>query len=423
MATLLFLPHRIPYPPDKGDKVRSWNLLKHLAQRHRVHVGTFVDDPDDLRHLDAMRALCASLHISRLHPRRARVASLAGLASGAPLTLHYYRDDALQRWVDETLVREPVDAALIFSSSMAQYLDTHAGVPMLVDFVDVDSAKWTAYAQHHHWPMSALYRREGRTLLAEEQRIAARARSSFFATEKEAALFRGMAPESASRCHALGNGVDATFFAPDASRPSPFGAAEVPLVFTGAMDYWPNIDAVTWFAGEALPRLRAVRPQLRFYIVGRNPTAQVRALAADDVVVTGTVPDVRPYLEHAAVVVAPLRLARGVQNKILEAMAMQRVVVAAAECAGALQVRVGEEIAVATRPQEYVDAVLCLLDAPEVAAAMGKAARHRVVESYSWRAHLSALDAHLAAFDQGALPRACAVGQRLAVVPSEAAAP
>ena len=241
MADLLYLVHRMPYPPNKGDKVRSYHLLKHLVARHRVFVGTFVDDAEDEVHVDALRALCAGLHVTRLNPARARIGSLAGLLGGQALTLRYYRDAALQRWVSETVRRERIDAAIVFSSSMAQYAQG-IGLPMLVDFVDVDSAKWTQYASDHRWPMSWLYRREGEQLLAYERSVAARSARSFFVTEKETALFRSLAPESSQTCEAMCNGVDAEYFCADALRASPFAPGEHSVVFTGAMDYRPNID-------------------------------------------------------------------------------------------------------------------------------------------------------------------------------------
>lgn len=395
MANLLFLVHRLPYPPNKGDKVRSYHLLKHLMARHRVFVGTFVDDPEDEAHVETLRALCTGLHVARLHPARARLSSLAGLMGGEALTLRYYRDAALTDWVRDTVRRERIDAAVIFSSSMAQHADG-MDLPMLVDFVDVDSAKWTEYAAHHRWPMSWLYQREGRELLAYERTLAARAARSFFVTEKETALFRSMAPESAGNCEAMCNGVDADYFSPDPSRPSPFADDERPLVFTGAMDYWPNVDAVTWFAGAILPRLRERWPELRLHIAGRNPTPAVRALAGPAVSVTGTVPDMRPYLQHAAVVVAPLRLARGIQNKILEAMAMGRPVVAASECAAAITADPGLEIVCAEDSDAFVREVDALLRDPARAAAIGEAGRRCVRRDYSWDAHLSAFEHHLA---------------------------
>ncbi len=395
MANLLYLVHRLPYPPNKGDKVRSYHLLKHLLAKHRVFLGTFIDDPADEEHIDTLRSMCAGLHVARLHPTRARIASLAGLIGGEALTLNYYRDAALQRWVRDTARRERLDATVVFSSSMAQYADG-LGLPMLVDFVDVDSAKWSEYATHHPWPLSWLYRREGQQLLSYERAVAARAARSFFVTDKETALFRSLAPESARSCEALCNGVDADYFAPDPARASPFAADEVPVVFTGAMDYWPNIDAVTWFATEMLPRLRARWPALRFHIAGRSPTPAVRALAGDAVSVTGTVPDMRPYLQHAAVVVAPLRLARGIQNKILEAMAMARPVVTTNGCAEAITAQRGSELVCADDADAFVREVDALLRTPSDALVMGEAGRRRVQQDYSWEAHLGAFERHLA---------------------------
>jgi sugar transferase (PEP-CTERM/EpsH1 system associated) len=392
---ILYLVHRLPWPPDKGDKVRSYHLLHHLVSRHRVFLGTFVDDPADMIHLDTVRALCAGSHIARLDPREAKIRSLRGLWRGEPLTLGYYRDGGLQRWVEGVLERERIDAAVVFSSSMAQYVERTPALPLLVDFVDVDSAKWSQYAQRHRWPMSWIYRREGRRLLAYERSVARVARRSYFVTDREAELFVRQAPESAAVVEAMANGVDADFFAPDARRASPYPAGQVPIVFTGAMDYWPNVDAVTFFVREVLPALRARRPELQFHIVGRNPQPAVRALAGEGVHVTGTVPDVRPYLQHAAVVVAPLRLARGIQNKVLEAMAMARPVVAAQTCVEAIDARPGVDLIGAELAEDYVQAIEALLARPERALALGAAARECVLAAYSWEAHLSRIDRQL----------------------------
>lgn len=399
MANILYLVHRMPYPPDKGDKVRSYHLLQHLVARHRVFVGTFIDDPDDAAHLPALQQLCAGVHAVRLHPRRARLASLSGLLTGQALTLAYYADAGLRRWVRETAARERFDAVIVFSSSMAPYAQALTPrVPMLVDLVDVDSAKWTAYADHHRWPLSWLYEREGRELLAYERSIVAEAQHSFLATEKEVELLLSLAPECAGRVQAMGNGVDAEFFSPQSDRRSPFTPDEIPLVFTGAMDYWPNVDAVCWFAANVLPTLRQRFAKLRLHIVGRSPTAAVKALQNDAVSVTGTVPDVRPYLQHAAVVVAPLRLARGIQNKILEAMAMSRPVVAASACVAATCAQAGREIMAADDDvASYVEAIGALLTDPEQAAALGAAGRRRVLASYTWPAHMAVLEKHLQA--------------------------
>ena len=397
MANILFLVHRLPYPPNKGDKVRSFHLLKHLAAQHRVFLGTFVDDPEDLQYIETVRAYCSDLHVARLDPHFAKLRSLNGLLAGDPLTLRYYRDAGLHDWVDQTCRRVKIDAAVIFCSAMAQYIDSKPRLPRVIDFVDVDSAKWTQYAPNHRWPMSWLYRREGQFLLAYERSIAARAARSFFVTDAEVALFNRLAPECAIRVEAICNGVDADYFSPDAERPSPYSTDEIPVVFTGAMDYLPNVDAVRWFAAEMLPGLRERWPQLRFYIVGRSPTSEVQALANEEITVTGTVPDVRPYLQHATVVVAPLRIARGIQNKILEAMAMARPVIASAECAAAVDADFGQELLTATTPADFIRDIDKLLRDAELCTRIGNAARQRVLSRYSWEAHLGGMDQYLIA--------------------------
>ena len=398
MANVLYLVHRLPYPPNKGDKVRSYHLLKHLAARHRVFLGTFVDDPEDMALVGTVRAMCEAMHVSTLNPRLAKLRSLLALVDGRPLTLAYYADRAMRDWVGRICANHHIDAIVVFSSAMGQYAEqvlASNDCPVLVDFVDVDSTKWEQYASNHRWPLSWIYSREGSRLLQYERQLATRARKSFFVTDNEVALFNKLAPESVNSVLAVGNGVDAQFFSPDDGRSNPYVVGERAIVFTGAMDYWPNIDAAIWFAADMLPQLRQWDARIRFYIVGRSPTPAVLALACDGVVVTGTVADVRPYLQHAAVVVAPMRVARGVQNKVLEAMAMGRPVVAAAECVDAISARSGEELIAVRSVQEYVDAVKRLVTRVDDADRIGAAGRACVVQRFSWDAHLSRIDRFL----------------------------
>ena len=402
MSNILYLVHRLPYPPNKGDKVRSYHLLRHLQQRHRVFLGTFIDDPDDAQHLPTLQALCPDLHVERIHSRSAKVKSLRGLLAGEALTLAYYRNDGMRRWVEQIREEHQLQACVVFSSAMAQYAQPLLPqVPMVVDFVDVDSAKWTQYAPAHRWPMSMLYRREGSRLLAYERALALLARRSYFVTPNETALFLSQAPECEGRVHSMGNGVDADFFMPAPRRPNPFEVGEQAIVFTGAMDYWPNIDGVSWFVADVMPLLRIRWPMARFYIVGRSPSSQVQALAGAHVVVTGTVPDVRPYLQYASAVVAPLRVARGIQNKILEAMAMQQPVVTGSSCADAIGATVGQGLLRADTPQEFVEALQPLLESPYNAAALGQQARRYVEQECSWQAHLSGIDSCLGSVRSG----------------------
>ena len=397
MRDLLFLAHRIPYPPNKGDKIRSWHFLRHLAGRWRIRLGAFVDDPADRRHETVLTDLCAECCLIDLDPRWARLRSLRGLASGAPLTVPYYSDGRLTEWVRGQARR--ADAVFVFSSSMIPYARLAAGpsARTVIDFVDVDSEKWRSYGEARPGPLGWVWRREARRLSALERASAAWADASVFVSAAEAALFRRLAPEAASRVHAIPNGVDCHYFAPDPDLPDPYGHAGPALVFTGAMDYWPNVDAVAFFARSVLPLVRQRHPDARFWIVGGNPAPEVAALGhLDGVVVTGRVPDVRPYLAHAAMAVAPLRVARGIQNKVLEAMAMARPVVVTPQALEGIAAQPDCHVRVGTDAATLADQVAQVL-ADSSTAAMGNAARRFVQEHHDWAASLDQLDALLEA--------------------------
>ena len=397
MKELLFLAHRIPYPPDKGDKIRSYHLLRHLAPRYKVHLGAFIDDPRDWRHVASVREMCAETRFEALSPARAKLGSLAALATGEPLTLRYFRNAALARWVGDLLASRRIDRTLIFSSAMAQYVEGAPadGMRRVLDFVDLDSDKWRQYGERSSGPLRWLYRREADTLFRAERRYAAAFDASLFVSEAEARLFSGQAPEAAGRVSVVENGVDTEYFSPAGSYPNPFPADEAALVFTGAMDYWANVDAVVWFASEVFPRVRSAVPEARFYIVGARPSRIVRDLERlPGVKVTGTVPDTRPYLAHARAAVAPLRLARGVQNKVLEAMAMARPVVASPQAVAGIRHCPELEQWSADAPDAVARSLTRLLRDP-APPGLGEALRAHVVRHYSWRDNLARVEAIL----------------------------
>jgi sugar transferase (PEP-CTERM/EpsH1 system associated) len=393
MEDLLLLIHRIPYPPNKGDKIRSYHLLKHLAQHYRVHLATFVDDPEDWQYVPHVEALCASSHFAGMNPLLARVRSLSALVKNRSLSLEYYRDAGLARWVDDTLVAHDIERVLVFCSPMAQYAERHRGARRVIDFCDIDSEKWRQYAEQKSFPMNLVYRYEARQLLRYERQVARDYDASLFVSKPEAELFRRLAPESSAKIGHFSNGVDTDYFSPDQTFASPYAAGERALVFTGAMDYWPNIDAVKWFAAEVFPQLRQRFADARFYIVGSRPAPAVLALAQQDgVVVTGTVPDVRPYIAHAAVAVAPLRIARGVQNKVLEAMAMATAVVVSPQALEGIDAVPGSELVLAEDAPAFADACAALLEGQASAsAAIGSAARAKVQRQYSWSSNLACI--------------------------------
>jgi sugar transferase (PEP-CTERM/EpsH1 system associated) len=398
LAEILFLAHRLPAPPTKGDKIRAHHFLSHLARTHTVHLGCFIDDPEDWRHADALRAWCRECHFAALPAARVRRRAARALARGEAISVAAHRDPALAAWIASLVRRRPIGCAFAYSSTMAQYL---AGMPenvrRIVDFVDVDSEKWRRLAALRRWPWSWLYRRESARLRAFDRAAAARCAHCLFVSPPEARAFEALVPAAASKTLVIPNGVDGGYFAPERDRPCPFGQGGHVLAFTGDMGYWPNEDAVLWFAGEVLPRLRADRPGLRFAVIGRASPRRLRKAAARlDIDLIGAVPDVRPYLTHAALVVAPLRIAQGVPNKVLEAMAMAKAVVATPAAVSGLGLEPERDLLVAATPAAFAAAVARLLD-PRSAADLGARARARVVADYSWAPTLRALDRLIAA--------------------------
>ena len=427
---LLFISHRLLFPPDKGERIRGWGLLRHLAGTYDIHLGCLSEEPATPRSLEALGSVCAEVAVFGMNRRWQKARALLRLRPGRALMLDYYYRAELQRWVNKIQTQKNISVIYIYSTAMAPYVlhQSRGAAPgphqgprpldplkswgqgghrplagpgqspgLILDMQDIDSEKWTTYAARTPWPMRAVWAREGRTLLAYERAAAQACDSTLLVTEKEARHFMQLAPESAAKIDWLEHGVDAETFAPG---PFPDPYAGLPgsgpdIVFTGNMDYWPNADAATWFAAEAMPALRQRWPELRFHVVGANPGPDVLRLAAlAGVHVTGRVPDVRPYLAHAALAVAPLRIARGIQNKVLEAMAMARPVVASPGAFEGISAEPGLEVLVADGVEETVRLVLEVLDGRH--AGLGAAARARIEARYSWRSGLARLDRILA---------------------------
>ncbi|HYW75953.1 MAG TPA: TIGR03087 family PEP-CTERM/XrtA system glycosyltransferase [Gammaproteobacteria bacterium] len=394
MDDLLFLTHRIPYPPDKGDKIRSFHWLQGLSSRFRIHLATFIDDPRDEAHVDALHRYCESLHVVRLRRHRLALAALPAFARREALSLAVYRDAGLRAWLSDVCRRHSIVAALAFSSGVAPYLAAPElrTVRKVVDFVDVDSDKWRQYASGARWPKRWIYAREARCLVRDEARLARLSDVSVLVSPAEAALF-GRQVSSRVPIEAIENGVDVEFFDPRRSYPNPYTHSKV-LVFTGAMDYAANADAVNWFANEVFADVRERCPQAAFYIVGSNPSPSVRRLSElPGVVVTGRVPDVRPYLAHAAAAVAPLRLARGVQNKVLEALAMDRPVLATPQAVEGLEEGVSVIDAVTDCASDLAARAVALLQGGSPIEPGRR--RAFVQQRYSWQRSVDRLSAAL----------------------------
>ncbi len=392
---ILFLAHRIPYPPDKGDKIRSWRLLQHLTQTYAVHLACFVDEPDDFSHAEFLRSVCASATLIALNPTAAKAKSVSGFFNREPLSIAYYRSKKMQQAVDALRAR-PLVAEVVFSSTMAQYIEKPLpGRKRIVDFCDADSEKWLQYAQDATAPLRSIFAREGRLLAGAETDIANWTDASFAITPAEAGLFnrrRGLDNQVAW----WSNGVNTDYFAPAVEFDELPAPADV--VFVGAMDYRANVEAATYFAKAVWPQIVKAAPDGRFAIVGANPVRQIRALGGkNQISITGRVDDVRPWLGQAKIVVAPLRVARGIQNKVLEAMAMARPVVATTAAATGLGVTPGEDILIADKADIMTQEILSLLGDSDKRHRLGVAARRMVSAHYRWSDQLKRFDTALGA--------------------------
>lgn len=398
MPSLLFLTQRIPYPPVKGEKIRAWHILRHLCRSYDVHLGCLIDDPHDAEYVPLLRDLCADAHFATLDRRRAKLTCLAGLLTGEPLSATFYRNRGLAGWVRRVITEVRPEVVFVLSSNMAPYILDRRGQERvrIVDLVDVDSAKWRAYAETGRGPMRLVHAREARRMEALEARVGRECDWSTLVSAEEAALFTRLVPDCAAKVRAISNGVDSDYFDPAQTFAPPYPPDGPLYVFTGAMDYPPNIDAVVWFAETVLPLIRLRRPDARFAVVGSNPSPAVQALAGSPgVCVTGRVPDVRPYLAQAAAAVAPMRIARGIQNKVLEAMAMARPVVTTPDGLEGIGAVAGIEVLVAADAAGF--AAGCLQAATPEAASIGRAARARVLADYVWAERLRGFDALLGA--------------------------
>lgn len=326
---VLFLSHCVPNPPDKGERIRAHQVLKYLAERSQVHLACLARSPDEVKAALELEKYCASVHAEAFNKHTALVRGFADFALGGCLTQSYYGSGGLRRHVQKLAAKIKFDLTVAYSVPMAPLAP--AGVPMLLDMVDVDSEKWNQYAQTR--TPGFAYAMEGRRLRREESNWARRAAQTFLCTQQELALFKSFDPLSNVEC--VENGVDLDYFNPENMASMPAAEGKRVLLFTGVMNYYPNSEGACRFAREVFAPLRSRNPDLEFWIVGRTPDRAVQALSQmPGVVVTGSVPDIRPYLRSATAVVVPLAIARGIQNKVLEALSMGKVVLASdAVCA------------------------------------------------------------------------------------------
>ncbi|MFL0356470.1 TIGR03087 family PEP-CTERM/XrtA system glycosyltransferase [Erythrobacter sp. GH1-10] len=394
MGDILFLAHRVPFPPNRGDKIRAHHILRKLVSIAPVHVGCFAETEED-RAAEAQLARIAASHCVPARSKPLVLAGVEAVLAGKPVSLTAFHSARLEKWVRQTLAERDISTIVVFSGQMGQYIPDEFQGRVIVDLCDVDSAKFEGYADtgERVW----LNAREGRLLAREEERLGRRADATILISANEAELYRGRLTVSASvDVQVMGNGIDAEFFDPRKVKPQPDMArhAGPQFVFTGQMDYPPNEQAALWVIERLLPAIRQRHPDAEFHVVGRNPTSRLVAKAGcGGVSITGEVPDVRPYLAAADCVIAPLKIARGVQNKVLEAMAMRCAVLLSPEAATGIAGEDGKHWKLASAGVHAMIPVLDeLLGSENARHSMGCAARDFVLEHHAWDAMLAPLE-------------------------------
>ncbi len=391
---VLMLTHRLPYPPDRGDRIRSFHLLKLLSQHFDMAIACTTDEPAWLQHHQLLSTIAKRVELQPVTRIGMKVRGLAALATGKAITpasfFRYGLADTIRLWHQQ----QPFDAVLTFCTGMMHYArlitgkktrngeSRPTGVRHVLDLVDVDSEKWASYAKSTWSPMRFVYGAEARRL----RKIEAGKLDHFDAitvvSDREVDCYRQNVGDHAN-VMAVGNGVDMGYFSPQADPDNHN------IVFVGVLDYKPNTDGVFWFAHEVMPQLRQRIPNATFTIVGRNPTQKVKQLALKSgIEVAGSVPDVRAYIREASAVIAPLRIARGVQNKVLEAMSCQRAVVCSKGAAAGIKATAGEHILVADAAEIWVNQLEKLLTDKPYRTRIAEAARQRIEEQYTWEAQL-----------------------------------
>ena len=383
---VLYLCHRFPYPPRRGGKIRPFNVVRHLSERHEVTVCSLARSSAEAAEAKGIAPYCARFFVEQVRAPVQMLRMIARLPTPRPSSLGFFYSAGLARRVSALLAQERFDLIFVHCSSVAQYVAAHSGTPKILDFGDMDSQKWLDYARYKPLPLRLGYKLEGTKMVAEEKRLARRFDLCTATTRAEWGTLESYRTGTPSDW--FPNGVDSGYFAPEDGSYDPDT-----ISFVGRMDYYPNEQCMLGFCANVLPLLRRRRPNLRLFIVGADPSYAVRRLQdLPGVTVTGSVPDVRPYLRHSALMVAPLNIARGTQNKILEAMAAGVPVVTSEIAAGGVDALAGEHFLVAQTPAGYVAAIMSILDQPDKRAHFARAGRERMRSHHGWAHSMTRLD-------------------------------
>jgi polysaccharide biosynthesis protein PslH len=383
---ILFICHRFPYPPNRGGKIRPFNIIRHLSEKHDVVVASMARSPEEAAAGEPLIRHCSRTVMAQVNNRIQLLRTAAYLPSPTPSSMGYFSSPYLKKRIASLLKTVKFDLIFVHCSSVAPYVSRVKGIPKIVDFGDMDSQKWLDVARYRPFPLKLGYWIEGQKLMAWEKRLAGAFDFCTATTRAELETLAQFSPHS--NIDYFPNGVDCDFFSPGDGAYDPDT-----ISFIGRMDYYPNQRAMLDFCRSTLPLLRARMPSVKLVIIGAEPSSEIRALGKlPSVTVTGTVPDVRPLARRSAVTVAPLGIARGTQNKMLEAMAMGVPVVCSDEALRGVDAVHGEHLLAARAPQEYADAIVEIISNPARRAALAKAGRQRMQERHTWSHSMRRLD-------------------------------
>ena len=383
---ILYVCHRFPFPPKRGGKIRPFNMIKHLARENEVTVASLVRSSQEAKEGEGLSGHCAHYEMGRVRDPVQMLRMLARLPTPTPSSMGYFYSPTLAKRVRELLARNRFDLIFVHCSSAAQYVEHVEGIPKILDFGDMDSQKWLEYVRCKPFPLSLGYRLEGAKLERAEKQLARRFDLCTATTLAEWQTLEDYGTGAPTDW--FPNGVDSEYFAPTDEPYDPDTIA-----FVGRMDYYPNQECMFDFCARALPLIQAKRPGLKLLIIGADPSPAVQRLGTiPGVTVTGSVPDVRPYLRRAAVMVAPLNIARGTQNKILEAMAMGVPVVASRVAGGGVDATAPEHFLVASTVDEYRNAILRIVENPAERQRLSIAGRARMLSHHAWERSMQRLD-------------------------------
>lgn len=384
---ILYVCHRFPFPPKRGGKIRPFNMIRHLsANGHQVTVCSLARSPEEAAEGKGIAPYCARFEVAQVSNPVQALRMIARLPLSTPSSMGFFYSPSLRQRVRQLLSTQQWDLIFVHCSSVAQYVEHVRDVPKILDFGDMDSQKWLEYANHKPFPLSLGYRLEGTKMLAAEKRLARLFDLCTATTRAEWETLEGY--RTGVPTDWFPNGVDAEFFSPTDDGYDPDT-----LSFIGRMDYYPNQECMARFCAQIWPLLKSRRPQLKLLIVGADPSPEMRRLGElPGVTVTGSVPDVRPFVRKSALMVAPLNIARGTQNKILEAMAMGVPVVTSRVAAGGVDAESVTHFLVADTPEEYSEAILRVLDDPAERQRLAIAGRQRMLSNHAWPHSMERLD-------------------------------